>query len=383
MYRLTDYGSMLADRRRVEAYRRALAAVITPSSVVLDIGAGLGTFSLLAAKLGAARVYAVEPADVIKVAKNIAEANGVGDRITFIQTHAAELELPEQVDVIVSDLAGALPLFGEHLPSIIHVRDRFLRPGGALIPDRDRLMCAPLSSAEVYAQIVEPWRSLPEIDLSVAERMALNATYALPIQPSQIVAEPKCWATLDYGTITSPNVRAEVEWRLDAPAIIHGIALWFESGLGFSSGPWHPDSVQSTMVLPLIEPLPIDAGEELRVAIWATLASGQYVMTWQVGTGVLQGTLMSEPARVNNTSGAPAHVIATTVGDETLLLDLAAGIYHVLNDTGARVWQLMTEGKAVQAIVKEIAAEYDVDEQTVATDVASVVLQLKEASLIE
>src|ERR1700755_2360161 len=128
MYRLTDYGSMLADRRRVDAYARALEAAISPSSVVVDLGAGIGTFSILACKLGAARVYAVEPATIIAVAKDNATRNGVADRIHFLQTRALDLELPEPVDLIVSDLSGAIPLFEEHLPSVIHVRDRFLRP---------------------------------------------------------------------------------------------------------------------------------------------------------------------------------------------------------------------------------------------------------------
>jgi predicted RNA methylase len=53
MYRLNDYGAMVCDRRRIEAYRHALAAVVTPSSVVLDLGAGIGTFTVLACKAGA------------------------------------------------------------------------------------------------------------------------------------------------------------------------------------------------------------------------------------------------------------------------------------------------------------------------------------------
>ena len=132
MFRIADYGWMLRDRARIEAYRRALASVITPESIVLDLGTGIGTFSLLAARLGAARVYAVDPSETISVAEEHARANGFADRIRFIRARAADLELPEQVDVIVSDLASALPLFEESLPSIISARDRFLRAGGAL-----------------------------------------------------------------------------------------------------------------------------------------------------------------------------------------------------------------------------------------------------------
>ncbi len=64
-----------------EAYAAALKAVITPESVVLDLGAGLGIHGLLAAQLGAKRVYLVEPEDIIAVTQEIAQADGYGDRV--------------------------------------------------------------------------------------------------------------------------------------------------------------------------------------------------------------------------------------------------------------------------------------------------------------
>jgi SAM-dependent methyltransferase len=402
MYRLTDYGWMLRDRPRIEAYTRALAAVITPTSVVLDIGTGVGTFSLIACRLGAARVYAVEAATVIGVAEQNARANGVADRITFIRASAAEAELPEPVDVIVSDLSGALPLFEQHLPSVMHLRDRFLRPGGALIPARDRLFCAPVSDAALYDGIVAPWRSVSGIDLSAAETMALHAPHALRVAPERLAAEPRCWAELDYATLRSPDVSGSVAWTLPADSDIHGITLWFESTLHgdvtTSSGPWFPDSVYATMVLPLLRPLHVRAGEVLRLTLEATLVADRYIVMWQAGTdrepGTRQSTLSSE-SRI----GAPGPgdtrppaattfrtsegVVCRKVGPEVLLLDLASGIYHVLNETGARVWELLRDGKAVEAIAAAVSAEYDVDAEQAAADVALVIAQLEQARLIE
>jgi len=40
----------------------------------------------------------------------------------------------------------------------------------------------------------------------------------------------------------------------------------------------------------------------------------------------------------------PAQVMARTVGDETVILDLASGTYYGLDPVGARIWQLMSEG---------------------------------------
>src|SRR5262245_17467881 len=111
MYSLTGYGNMIADRVRYEAYSHALQKAIRPGSVVLEIGTGPGIFAVQACRLGAARVYAVEPDPVIQVAREIAHANSCADKIEFIEGLSTRAELPVKADVIVSDLRGILPLF--------------------------------------------------------------------------------------------------------------------------------------------------------------------------------------------------------------------------------------------------------------------------------
>src|SRR5207247_9131381 len=112
---------------------RALHRGISPASIVLDIVAGTGICSLLACLYGARKVYAIEPSSAIGIAEESARSNGFGDRIACIQALSTEVELPEKVNVIVSDLRGVLQLFTQHLPSIIDARRRLLAPGGNLI----------------------------------------------------------------------------------------------------------------------------------------------------------------------------------------------------------------------------------------------------------
>ncbi|HEY0160899.1 MAG TPA: HPr-rel-A system PqqD family peptide chaperone [Thermoanaerobaculia bacterium] len=402
MYRLIDYGAMLRDRARIEAYQRALSAVVTPSTVLIDVGSGIGTFSVLAAKLGAARVYGIEPADVITLAEELARANGVADRIQFIQAKAGEAELPERADVIVSDLAGALPLFDEHLPSIVALRERFLAPGGVLIPRSARLFCAPVSSESIYAGIVEPWHALPGVDFTAAETMALQTPYPRLVKPEDLAGEPRVWAELDYMTLTSPNIAGSAEWQVDRT--VHAIALWFENTMHgdvrTGSGPFTAGSVHATLVLPLLEPL---RPGRLRVELESTLAGGRYVTTWHARTdeqaGARQSTFLSEPrsrASLNEripvtAPGVPEsarfraadRVLARRVAQELLLLDPATGVYHVLNETGALVWESLREGGQVNAIAAEVASRYDVDPALVTGDVAAIVAELREAKLIE
>ena len=58
MYSITNFGAMIADRTRMHAFAEAMRRVITPGSVVIDLGAGPALFALLACRFGARRVPA-------------------------------------------------------------------------------------------------------------------------------------------------------------------------------------------------------------------------------------------------------------------------------------------------------------------------------------
>jgi predicted RNA methylase len=59
---------MLADNRRVDAYKSALNNV-AKGRVVADVGAGTGVLSIFAAEGGATKVYAIENAQIYKRCK--------------------------------------------------------------------------------------------------------------------------------------------------------------------------------------------------------------------------------------------------------------------------------------------------------------------------
>ena len=95
-YSIRDFGRMVEDQRRTEPYVRALERAIGPDSVFVDIGTGTGFFAFLACKLGARRVYAIEPDHAIEIAKlcaidNIAKGASGG----AVQAANVALGLPE------------------------------------------------------------------------------------------------------------------------------------------------------------------------------------------------------------------------------------------------------------------------------------------------
>ena len=62
---LRYHRQLLSDAHRTESFGRAVAEVVRPGDVVLDLGSGSGILALIAARLGARQVYAVEWGDIV------------------------------------------------------------------------------------------------------------------------------------------------------------------------------------------------------------------------------------------------------------------------------------------------------------------------------
>src|SRR5438445_2012197 len=157
MYSLDGHGRMIADDVRVNSYVQAMEQLLKPNAVVLDIGTGTGICALLACRLGARRVYAVEPADVICVAREAARENGFADRIEFLQDVSTRVRLPEPADLVVSDLRGVLPPFHHYLLAIMDARQRMLAPDGVLIPARDAVKPATVEAPYLDQESLGLW----------------------------------------------------------------------------------------------------------------------------------------------------------------------------------------------------------------------------------
>src|SRR5262245_14115993 len=118
IYSLASYAGMLDDATRVPAYLEALKRSVRPGSVVLDLGAGFGYFALAACRLGASRVYAVEPAESVSLLPSLARLNGYADRIVTLRDLSTRVTLPEPVDLVVADIRGVLPTLSGSLRTL-------------------------------------------------------------------------------------------------------------------------------------------------------------------------------------------------------------------------------------------------------------------------
>jgi predicted RNA methylase len=129
-----DIQNCLYDRERVEYFKRAIDEKVQLGDVVVDGGSGTGVLGLLAAQAGAKTVYCIELSpEYARVIEENARINGLSDRIRVIKGDAAAVRLPEQVDVIISEVISG-GLFYEPQLQIVGNLRRFLRDGGSVIP---------------------------------------------------------------------------------------------------------------------------------------------------------------------------------------------------------------------------------------------------------
>jgi protein arginine N-methyltransferase 1 len=298
MYSVLDYGRMAADPVRMDAYARAIERVVKPGSVVVDLGAGTGILSILAARAGAKRVHAIEPNPAIFLIPDLARENGVADRITIHPVTSDELVLDERADVVVADLRGILPLHGENAAALRDARERLLAPGGVVIPERDRLFVALAESEGMWRWFARGWESFEQRGLAsrAARTSILNTPYndrPNPIQASDVISDSKCWATLDYATYDGSVLEADIELTASRRGVAHGFAVWFDATLagdiGFTSAPgW--SLAYSRFFLPLEEPIPLSAGERVRVTLRADARGERWAWDTTVGGRLLRQT---------------------------------------------------------------------------------------------
>ena len=284
MYNVLAYGKMIADGPRTDAYVTALRNAIGPDSVVVDLGSGPGFFALIACRLGARRVFAIESENIIQVGRDAARALGYADRIEFIQDFSTKVTLPEHANVIISDLHGMLPFFKHHISSIIDARSRLLAPGGVLIPNRDWLWAAVVEAPAQYSNLVSPWEGNGNgVVLSSARNLAVNIGGKIRVAPEDLLGEPVCWYELDFHQVEEVNVCEKISLSIDRKGTAHGLAVWFDAellGAGFSNRPGSTELIYGNAFFPFQQPLEVLPEDCIDVRLEARLISDDYTWRW-------------------------------------------------------------------------------------------------------
>ncbi|PSS18961.1 Protein arginine N-methyltransferase [Actinidia chinensis var. chinensis] len=298
------HREMISDKVRTDAYRQAILnnPSLLHGAAVLDVGCGTGILSLFAAQAGASSVIAVEASEkMASVATEIAKNNGLlwsgspNNRISqctgvirVVQGMVEELDnsidiQPHSIDVLLSEWMGYCLLYESMLSSVLFVRDLWLKPGGAIIPDTATMFVAGFGRGgtsipfweNVYGfnmscigkELVEDAAGVPFVDVVdsqdiVTNTVVLQSFDLLKMMPdemdfsSRIELEPQ----LDNPTNCTRDSFSKTTW-------CYGVVLWFETGftsrfckempIVLSTSPYAPKTHWSQTILTFKEPIAI------------------------------------------------------------------------------------------------------------------------------
>lgn len=237
---LSQQQNMLQDYIRTSTYEKAVLYNTKDfqDKVVLDVGAGSGILSFFSAQAGASRVYAVEASSMAEHAETLVGFNYLNDKIVVIAGKVEEIELPEQVDVIISEPMGYMLYNERMLETYLHAK-KWLKRDGKMFPTLGDLHVAPFTDEALFMEQTTKasfWLQthFHNIDLTPLHEAAIAEYFRQPIVD-----------TFDIRICTAKSVRHTVNFletdetdlhKIEIPleftvlqsATVHGLAFWFD-----------------------------------------------------------------------------------------------------------------------------------------------------------
>ncbi|XP_058782575.1 probable protein arginine N-methyltransferase 3 [Vicia villosa] len=304
------HREMLSDKARMDAYGQAILKnpSLLNGAVVMDVGCGTGILSLFAAQAGASRVVAVEAsAKMAAVASRVAKDNGLllsknearvnGNQKGVVEVvHGMVEEIdkivelqPHSVDVLLSEWMGYCLLYESMLGSVLYARDRYLKPGGAILPDTATIFVAGFGKGGTSLPF---WENVCDFDMSsIGEELVTDAArYPIVdvIDHQDLVTSSTILQTFDLATMKPNEVDFTATASLEPKSSIsengkshfnsktccwcYGVVLWFDTGFTsrfcretsavLSTSPYTPKTHWSQTILTFREPIAIGSGED-------------------------------------------------------------------------------------------------------------------------
>ncbi|MFH1055476.1 MAG: methyltransferase domain-containing protein [Candidatus Altiarchaeota archaeon] len=264
--KLDVHRTLLEDRVRVEAFRKAIEETVKPGDRVLDLGTGTGILAFLAAKAGAGKVIGVDSASIIDVAGKTAKKNGIGN-VEFIRADLRDLDI-EKVDCIICELLG-MHITDEGIIYKTENALKFLKKGGRIMPERIDIYLAPVESPDAGLGF---WRMLYEVDYSAVEKVP-HEIRNYDMSRSKFLSQPQRIAEIDLTTEGGKNIKYSGRFRMDSDGEFHGCVMYFEAKLSknvtLSTDPRKPQTHWKQVFLPNDQRMKVRKGDALKAEVKA------------------------------------------------------------------------------------------------------------------
>ena len=229
------YYAMTHDRMRNEAYRSAIDAVVR-DRIVLDIGTGADVvLSKYCVEGGARRVYAVElREDAWRQAGEAIEKLGLKEKIVLIHGQSTNVQLPEKVDVCVSEILGTIGS-SEGVIRVLNDARRFLKDDGLMVPRR----CVTRVAAVSLPEELRGGDRLTELPRLYVERVFQRVGHPFDLRmciknfpASHLLSKPETFEELDFSGFVQADDETSVVLVIEKDSRLDGFLLWLNLSPG-------------------------------------------------------------------------------------------------------------------------------------------------------
>ncbi|KAJ8140921.1 hypothetical protein OXX80_000437 [Metschnikowia pulcherrima] len=227
------HEEMLKDTSRTLSYRSAMFKNkhLLKDKVVLDVGCGTGILSMFAVKAGAKHVYSVDMSSIIDKAKQIVSLNGFSDKITLIQGKLEDIQLPvDSVDIIVSEWMGYFLLYESMLDTVLYARDKYLVPGGLILPDKCSMYIAGIEDGNYKNDKIHYWEDVYGFDYTPFIEIAMSEPLVDTVDNQSLITTPHKFFEFDINTVTKEDLAFSREFSIKAidADLCHAYIVWWD-----------------------------------------------------------------------------------------------------------------------------------------------------------
>jgi len=272
------HEEMLKDEVRTITYRNSMwhNKHLFKDKIVLDVGCGTGILSMFAAKAGAKQVIGVDMSSIVEHAKNIVRDNNLSDKVTIIRGKVEEISLPEgidKVDIIISEWMGYCLFYESMLDTVLYARDKWLKTGGLMFPDRATLWITAIEDRQYKDDKIHWWDDVYGFNMSAIGKVAVSEPLVDVVDRNQVVAGSCLLKEIDIQTCTKADIPFDSEFfiQLKRNDYIQALVTFFNiefthchKRVGFSTAPEAPYTHWKQTVFYLQDYLTCKKGEELR-----------------------------------------------------------------------------------------------------------------------
>lgn len=210
------HHEMLSDVIRTESYRDALLknSEFVKDKSVLDLGCGTSILSMFASQAGAKEVVSIDNSDIIYHAMDIVKKNNISN-ISFVKGRLEDSQLPiEKFDIIVSEWMGYFLFFEGMLDSVIYARDKYLNPGGTLLPNRCNISLIGHGDLKFHSKYIKFWNDVYGFNMSSMIKEILREPIIEVMDNSCTLTEPMVIAEYDLNSADLTYSNFSVDFRM-------------------------------------------------------------------------------------------------------------------------------------------------------------------------